>query len=127
MKRGLWRLLRSTDLWVLLGYPGLTLLFTYPLVRHFATHVPGDGRDDPSLVWNLWWVKHALVDLHVNPLTTDFLFYPIGVNLSFYTLTLLNGVVSIPLQALFGLVAASNLLLVLSFVLSGYGTYLLLC
>jgi len=125
MKRGLWRLLHSTDLWVLLGYLGLTLLFTYPLVRHFTTHVPGDGRDDPALVWNLWWVKHALVDLHVNPLTTDFLFYPIGVNLSFYTLTLLNGVVSIPLQALFGLVAASNLLLVLSFVLSGYGTYLL--
>ncbi len=125
MKRGLWRLLRSTDLWVLLGYLGLTLLFTYPLVLHFTTHVPGDGRDDPALVWNLWWVKHALLDLHVNPLTTDFLFYPIGVNLSFYTLTLLNGVVSIPLQALFGLVAASNLLLLLSFVLSGYSTYLL--
>jgi hypothetical protein len=125
MKRGLWRLLRSTDLWVLLGYLGLTLLFTYPLTQHFTTHVPGDGRDDPALVWNLWWVKHALVDLHVNPLTTDFLFYPIGINLSFYTLTLLNGVISIPLQALFGLVAASNILLLLSFVLSGYGTYLL--
>jgi len=110
---------------IIVAYTLLGLALTYPLVTHFATHVPGDGIDDPALAWNLWWVRHALVDLRVNPFACDWLFYPIGINLAFYTLTVLNGVLSIPLQYVFGLVPASNVLLLSSFVLSGYGTYLL--
>jgi len=53
------------------------------------------------------------------------MFYPIGVNLAFYTLTVLNGVLSIPLQFTFGLIPATNLILLSSFVLSAFGAYLL--
>ena len=87
--------------------------------------MPGNGVDDPPLTWNLWWVRHALVDLGTNPFDCDYLFYPLGINLAFYTLTVLNGLLSIPLQVVFGLVPASNLLLLSSFVLSGYGAFLL--
>jgi hypothetical protein len=45
--------------------------------------------------------------------------------LAFYTLTVLNGLLSVPLQLAFDIVPASNALLLLSFVLSGYGTFLL--
>ncbi len=110
---------------VIAAYTLLGLVLTYPLVTRFATHVPGDGIDDPALAWNLWWVRHALVDLRVNPFACDWLFYPIGINLAFYTLTVLNGVLSIPLQYVVGLVPASNVILLSSFVLSGYGAYLL--
>ncbi len=47
---------------VLLLYSMLALGLTWPLARHFTTHVPGDGIDDPSLAWNLWWIKTRLID-----------------------------------------------------------------
>lgn len=109
----------------LLAYTLLALMLTWPLAAHLSSHVPGNGADDPPLTWNLWWVRHALLSLGTNPFPCDYLFYPLGINLAFYTLTVLNGLLSIPLQAVLGLVPASNLLLLSSFVLSGYGTFLL--
>ncbi|MBI5878510.1 MAG: hypothetical protein HZB53_12750 [Chloroflexi bacterium] len=106
-------------------YALIAIALTQPLALNFATHVVGDGSDDPALTWNLWWFKRAVLDLHVSPLISDAMFYPIGINLAFYTLTLLNDALSLPLQAAFGLVPAANLLLLSSFVLGGYGAFLL--
>jgi hypothetical protein len=103
----------------------LAVILTYPLLLHITTHVPGDGRDDPPLVWNLWWVRYALLNLHTNPLNCSFMFYPIGVNLTFFTLTLLNGFLSIPLQMTGGLVLASNVELLLSYAIAGLAMFLL--
>ena len=111
---------------VLLVYCLLAVVLTLPLVVHLSTHAAGDGIDAPPLAWNLWWVKLATVDLGVNPLDCSFLFYPLGINLAFYTLTALNGLLSVPLQGVFGLIVTSNLLLLSSFVLSGWGAYLLI-
>lgn len=110
---------------VLLGYTLLGLLLTWPMIARLATHVPGDGIDDPALAWNLWWVKRALVDQPQNVFQVGWQFWPIGVNLAFYTLTVLNGMLSVPLQAVGGVVPAYNLLLLSSFVLCGLGGYLL--
>src|SRR5262249_13567929 len=74
---------------------------------------------------NLWWVRYALLDAGQNPIYTNAIFYPIGLNLGFYTLTYLNAFLSIPLQFTIGLVPAANVNLILSFTLSGFGTYLL--
>lgn len=114
------------DLAVLLAYFFLTLVLTYPLILNFTTHVAGDGSDDPALAWNLWWVRYALLDLGTNPIYTDYMFYPIGLNLGFYTLTYLNAFLSIPFQFVFGLIPAANVNLILSFTLSGFGAYLLM-
>jgi hypothetical protein len=110
---------------VLLAYLVLALLLTFPLVAHITSHVPGDGIDDPSLAWNLWWVKHAFVDQPQNPFDSAWQFWPVGINLAFYTLTILNGLLSVPLQAALNVITAYNLLLLSSFVLSGFGAYLL--
>ena len=53
------------------------------------------------------------------------MFYPISINLGFYTLTPLNGLLSVPLQTGLSLVVANNLILLSSFVLGGYGVFLL--
>ena len=103
----------------------LSLVLTLPLAGQFTTHVPGDGGDDPALAWNLWWVKWALVDQVSNPFDCRHMFHPLGINLSFYTLTVLNGLLSLPLQGVFGLITVSNLLLLSSFILGAYGTFLL--
>jgi hypothetical protein len=87
--------------------------------------VPGDGIDDPALAWNLWWARHAFVDQPQNPFDVGWQFWPVGINLAFYTLTILNGLLGIPLQLTFGLIPTYNLLLFSSFVLGGFGVYLL--
>ncbi|MCB9140089.1 MAG: hypothetical protein H6642_17240 [Caldilineaceae bacterium] len=110
----------------ILFYALLACLLTWPLLPHIATHVPGDGIDDPALAWNLWWMKVRLVE-QLNPdiFHSDWLFYPIDINLAFYTLTPLNGLISLPLQFVASLTLANNLLVLLSYVLCGYGAYLL--
>lgn len=114
------------DIAVLTLYLLLAIILTYPLALNLTTHVPGDGGDDPALAWNLWWVKHALVDLRTNPLVCDFMFYPIGIDLTFYTLTIVNGLASVPLQPIVGVVVSNNVILLATFVLSAYGAYLLI-
>ncbi len=119
------------NLLILLLFAILALTLTWPLLPHIATHAPGDGIDDPALAWNLWWARVSFVDragengLVHNPFVGDSMFHPIGINLAFYTLTLWNGALSIPLQSAMSLLLASNLLLLSSFVLSGFGAYLL--
>ncbi|MEZ4612607.1 MAG: hypothetical protein R2838_20580 [Caldilineaceae bacterium] len=65
----------------------------------FTTHVTGDGIDDPALAWNLWWIFARLVEQHrLDIFHVDWMFHPIDINLAFYTLTPLNGLLSVPLQ-----------------------------
>lgn len=123
MKTSLFSARRETG--ILLAYFVLTLILTYPLVLHFTTHVVGDGSDDPALAWNLWWVPYALLHSASSPIYTNYMFYPIGLNLGFYTLTYLNAFLSFPFQFDLGLVPAANINLILSFTLSGFGAYLL--
>jgi hypothetical protein len=111
---------------VLGAYALLAVLLTYPLAFRLSTHLPGDGGDTNIFVWNLWWIKKALTELHTNPYWTDYLFYPEGVSLVFHTLVPFNGLLGIPLQAFVSLVAANNLIILVSFALSAYGTYLLI-
>jgi len=116
-----WRL----HLAILLAYALLALLLTWPTVSQFSSHLPGDGGDDPAIAWNLWWVKHALLTLQTQPLISDYLFYPIGINLAFYTLTVLNALVALPITLNLGVVPASNLHTWFAMVVGGYGTFLL--
>jgi hypothetical protein len=110
---------------LLLIYTLLAICLTWPTAPQPATHLPGDGGDDPAIAWNLWWVKYALLNSGQNLFQTDFMFYPIGINLAFYTLTPLNAVTALPLTLNFGLVLASNLHLLFTFVVGGYGAFLL--
>lgn len=107
-------------------YAATAVILTWPTAAQFATHVPGDGIDNPALAWNLWWIKARLIDqLNLNIFDTDWMFHPIGIDLAFYTLTPLNGLLSIPLQTAFLPIVANNIVLLVSFVLSGYGAFLL--
>jgi hypothetical protein len=120
------RAVLRTHLGILLIYLLLTILLTWPTVTHIATHLPGDGGDDPAIAWNLWWVKHALLTLRTNPLFSNVMFYPIGVNLAFYTLTVLNALTALPVTLTLGVVSASNLHTGFTMVAGGYGAFLLI-
>ena len=114
------------DLPVLGLYLALTLGLTYPLITNFSTHVPGTNVDEYTFLWNIWWFKHAIFDLGIDPFTTTFTFYPLGASLAFYTLAILNDIVG---PAHSPRPSASwrpaTWCWCLSFTLSGYGAYLL--
>ena len=95
---------------VCLIYLLLAYLLTWPTVTHIATHLPGDGGTIRQSPGTSGGPKHALLDLKTNPLFTDYMFYPIGINLAFYTLTVLNALTALPLPTLnLGVVSASNI------------------
>lgn len=106
-------------------YLALTIVFTYPLVTHLTTHVPGTYVDEYTFLWNLWWFKQAIFELGTDPFTTNFIFYPVGAGLAFYTLAILNDIIALPLVPFLGIITTSNLIILLAFVLSGYGAFLL--
>jgi len=116
-------------IFVIIGlYTIIALLLTYPLITHFTTHVPGTNIwafDEYTFLWNIWWFKYSLLDLHTNPLFTAYIFYPLGISLALYTYNLFNALISLPLQPFLNLATISNLTLIFAFVFSGYGTYLL--
>lgn len=103
-------------------------LFWWPLPLRLTTHVPGSNTwafDEYTFVWNLWWFKAALLRFETNPLHTDFIFHPLGIDLVLYTYTLLNALLAFPLTDLLGLVLTNNLILLAMTALSGWGTFLL--
>jgi hypothetical protein len=109
----------------LAGYLVLTLIMTFPLATKFTTAIPGDGFDGWQNYWNLWWVKKALLDLGTNPFFCDYVYYPTGASLYFHTLNIFNGLLTVPVQAVFGWTVAYNFVVVFSFVVGGCGLYLL--
>ncbi len=109
---------------ILIAYLALTLGMTYPLVRYLTSSLPGDGFDGWQNYWNLWWVRHALVDLGMNPFFCPLMDYPAGASLLFHTLNIFN-VWTLPIQLLVGTVAAYNAVVLFSFAVSGLGGYLL--
>ena len=119
-----------SHLWVshlaaLVLYLLLTVVFTWPLALHLADAIPGDGFDGWQNYWNLWWIKQALVDRLSNPLAVDLLYAPTGVTLYFHTLNPFNGLSTLPVQLAWGLIPAYNAVVLFSWVLGGYGMFLL--
>lgn len=106
----------------------LTLVLTWPLVARFTTHVPGVAQwafDESTFVWNVWYFKHALVDQLSSPLHTELIWYPLGIDLILYTYNFFHALIAQPAMLAVNLPFGSNLALVFSTILSGYGTFLL--
>ncbi|HWQ15228.1 MAG TPA: hypothetical protein VNL77_20685 [Roseiflexaceae bacterium] len=98
-----------------------------PVLAHFTRAIPGGpvaGADGPQNIWNLWWVQRAVASLQ-SPFYTTYLYHPHGTGLYLQTLNASNGLLVLPVTALFGPVAGYNAALLLAFVLSGLGAYLL--
>jgi hypothetical protein len=95
---------------------------TYPWIRHFGTHFFCDAGDGLQNVWNLWWVRKALVELHQLPWHTNWLHAPHGTSLVGHTLNPINGLLGILLAPFLPLVVVHNLLVSFAFVATGLAT-----
>jgi len=109
---------------VLMGYCALTVILTYPAAFHILTH-PAGSTDAYEYVWEQWWGKTALLDLHTNVANLTSLYYPQGAYHPVVWSDAYLFLLSIPLALVSGAVLAYNLHFFASYVLTGFTTYLL--
>jgi len=102
----------------------LGLLFTYPLPLHLADAV--EDRQDALLnVWITAWDGHQLLNDPLHLFEAN-IFDPYPHTLAYSELLLSNGLLALPITAISGNpVLGYNVALLLSFVLSGLGAFLL--
>jgi len=102
------------------GFLGLLTCITLNnLILNFATLIPGDTSHDYAIpFWSLWWAKHALLDLHANPMFSNYILFPNTVNLTLHSHILTLGILSLPFQYFLDMRQIVNGITVLSFLLS---------
>jgi hypothetical protein len=83
----------------------------------------GSPKDPQLFIWYLGWIPHQLSH-GLNPLFTDYLSYPPGVNLMWNTSMIFPALVLWPVTALFGPVVAYNLLITAGIALSAWCGFL---
>ncbi|MFI5283811.1 MAG: hypothetical protein ACHQ0J_11885 [Candidatus Dormibacterales bacterium] len=83
----------------------------------------GDNKDPKLFIWYLGWIPHELAAGR-NPLITDYLSYPPGVNLMWNSSILLPALLLWPVTSLAGPVVSYNLLITASVALSAWLGYL---
>src|SRR3989338_8568269 len=112
-------------IFVIIMYAFLTIILTYPSVLNLTSKVIGSGGDIWVYLWNMWWVGESLFELGISPYYTYYMFYPTGVSLAYMTMSLYNSFLAIVLQYFFNMITTYNILLLSTFVISGYSMYLL--
>jgi len=96
----------------------LTFLTLDSLILNFGTAVPEGNADYALFYWDLWWAKYALLNLHTDPLFTNYILFPNTVNLTLHTHVLTLGLITLPFQALVDIHWIFNGLIAGSFLLS---------
>jgi hypothetical protein len=106
-------------------YSFLGVILTWPLTLNLTRGVIGavDGVDAYQNVWNLWWVAYAITSLQ-NPFFSPLLFYPDGVDLFWQPIGFSQGILALPVTLTLGPVAAMNWVVLTSFTLGGYATFI---
>jgi hypothetical protein len=95
----------------------------WPMFAHLGSRIPiYDYMDQAWNVWLLRWVPYALTHGH-NPLFSNWMNYPSGINLAQNTYMPLLGLITAPVTMLVGPVVSYNLLLWLSFPLSALAMF----
>ncbi|MGB5049089.1 MAG: hypothetical protein WBO46_09160, partial [Caldilineaceae bacterium] len=106
----------------------LTLALSWPLPLRIFDFVPGVAQwayDESTFIWNIWYFKHALIDNLSTPLHSELIYYPLGIDLILYTYNFFNALIAQPLHLAVGLIFSSNVTVLFSTALSGYGAFLL--
>lgn len=118
------RFLQKKYLASILLYTVISLLMFAPIVANITSAVPGGGGDAYLNLWGLWWVSHAIFVLHTSIWSSGLLFYPIGSNLVYQTMSPIGSLLVSAFEAV-SVPFAYNLLFFFGFVLSGITMFIL--
>ncbi len=109
---------------VLLVFILLTAVFTFPLILNMGSYIPGfHSSDEPyGALWSFWWTGYSHVN-HLDPTKVDMIAAPFGRIIEpGYALW---NLISKGLILMGGVVAAYNIQVLLSFLLTGIISFLL--
>ena len=110
----------------IVGYCLLAVLAYWPISPVDSHVIPGAVYADPvQAIWYLQWTPFALLHAH-NPFITNYIDYPLGVNLATNTWAPALGLAASPITAILGPVATYNLLLRLAFASSATSMFFVL-
>ncbi|MGO8685718.1 MAG: hypothetical protein ACLQT7_00840 [Candidatus Dormibacteria bacterium] len=103
----------------------LTLALAWMWPGLFAGHdtIVGNATDPSLWIWDLKWVPFALAH-HLNPLVTNYLHYPSGMNLMWNASIIFPALVLAPVTNLFGPIVSYNVVAVLGVGLSAWCAFL---
>ena len=102
----------------------ITFIVTLPFLLYFNSHFVGGPRGDKfQFIWNFWWVKHSIFDLHKLPSFCNLQYYPTGVSLALHDMTYFWSILSVPFQFFLNPAQILNLFLFLCFPLNGMAFY----
>ncbi len=109
----------------LAAYAVLALLYLSPLAPKWNTHAIGFEADASTWLWHLWHLRHSLVDLGVNPLWTDFQYWPCCANLLLSHFGLPYGLLGIALHKAMNLTSTYNALMLGNIAFGGFFAFLM--
>ncbi len=118
--------LSISALWALFGSVLLSLLYGRTILLNLTSGVLGGNVDGYENLWDYYWLKTAIFDLHRSPYFTDYIYYPTGISLRFHTLNPLNGLITLPFNLTIGYVPTTNLLFLLALCLTVFFAFLLI-
>jgi hypothetical protein len=116
--------MRITDVYSIIFYLTLTIIIFFPVVAKIDTTIIGGGDDAYGMLWNIWWIRKAMTEGR-NIFYTDYMYYPKGTYLYFSVLSIFNAFIGSLLSFFISYVASYNILMLSTYVLSGYFMFLL--
>jgi hypothetical protein len=97
----------------------MTIVFTRPLINKISTHTVGGFSDNMYFIFQIEWIKRAVFDYHINPLTTNLLNFPYGFSLLTTEIAPLQIVFALPFALLGEPVLGYNISMMSTFFLAG--------
>jgi len=110
---------------VFLIYALLAVAFFHRVIPHIGSQLVGPPEDNMQHVWDLWYARRATGGIS-GFLHTTRIFYPQGTSLLFHPFSWFNLLLASAIGFLLTPVVAYNLLILLTFALSGVGAFLLI-
>ena len=104
----------------------MAIAWSFPLVLHTGTVVPGAGiGDNASFLWNLWWMREAPTIGGRGFFHTTYLLAPGGIDLTLHTHTAFQAWIGATLLRRLSVIEAQNIVILGSLALNGFCAYLL--
>jgi len=108
-------------------YTLTTLIMMYPVPFSMNSVIAGQEYHDAyTHLWQLWWVKQAVLDPHKGLAHLTLLNYPAGTEHPFMLTMIAAGLTALPFSLLLSPAATYNSQVLLSFILSGMTMYWLI-
>lgn len=109
---------------VLLLYGAATLLLTYPLAWRLGGSYIGFADSDTYVkLWDIWQLRRILF-ADASPYTTQQLFYPVGLDLTFHSISWTVSILALLLTAVTDVITAYNVTILFAVFTTAYAAYL---